>query len=309
VRVAIAGGNGFVGRALTRELIRAEHEVVWLSHSPGRAGAQPAEARPVSECAFLPEEPGADWCEEVARADALVNLSGHPVASRWDDGVKRSLRDSRIGTTRALVEAILALPEEHRPSVFVNASAVGVYGDRGDDVLSEDEPPGEDWLACLARDWEAEAARIAEDGVREVRIRTGIALGEEGVLPRMLTPMRLGVGGPLGDGRQWMSWVHVDDLARLYRHAIETPAVSGALNGGAPDPVRMARFASTLGRILHRPSWFRVGRTELSALMGEVADSMLMSQRMDAGKAVASGFVFAFPAAEDALRDLVHNRR
>ncbi len=254
MRVFIAGGNGFLGRRLTEFLVNDGHDVVWLSHRPGRA--ETAVVPPQFEIAFDPHETDAAWREELSSADAVVNLSGHPIASRWNDHVKHLLRASRIDTNRALVDAISDLAPALRPSVMVTACGVGIYGNRGDQPLGEAEPAGDDWLARLAAEWEAEGLRAAEHGVRAVSMRTGLTLGDEGLLPRMALPMRLFVGGPVGSGRQWLSWIHQDDVVRAYRHVILIDSIDGPVNIAAPGPLPMREFARELGHVLHRPSWF-----------------------------------------------------
>lgn len=302
MRIAIAGGNGFVGREVTRVAIGRGHEVVWLSHRVGRPG------RPggVLEVEFDPTRTDDEWAAEVTRADAVVNLSGYPIASRWNPHVKELLRSSRLDTAAALVSAIGAARSGGAgPSVYVGACGIGIFGDCGDKLLAEDSPTGGDWLADLAVDWEAATLSAADTGARAVSVRTGLALGDEGLVPKMALPFRLFVGGPVGNGRQWMSWIHHRDLARAYVHAVECEMLEGPVNTCAPAPVTMRDFARALGGALHRPSWLPVPGFALRIVLGEVGPYTLMSQRASCAKLVRTGFEFEFAEVAAALSDVV----
>ncbi len=307
MRVAIAGGNGFIGRAITEVLAERGDEVVWLSHRPGRTGPP---GRPSEEVSFDHADMDGPWVRAITEADALVNLSGYPISARWDSRVKRLLVSTRVDLTRHLVEAMRQARKLNGrgPSVFVNASGAGYYGDRGDDLLPESEPAGADWLARLAEAWESEAMRAAEAGVRAAVVRTSAVMGDKGVLPLMTLAHKFFVGGPLGKGDQWFPWIHHADIAGIYVHIIDHPTLSGAVNGVSPQQLRMSEFSRILGGVLSRPSWLHVPRVGLRILLGELADYSLMSQRVEARAAMRSGYAYGFPSAEEALRDLLVRR-
>jgi uncharacterized protein len=276
VDIAITGATGFVGRHLSEHLRKAGHAVRAVST---RVAPQP---------------------EDVDGCDAIVNLAGEPVAQRWTPAVRESIRASRVDGTRKLVAVLRPNP----PSVLVNASAVGYYGSRGDEMLTESSPPAADFLARVAMDWEREAQEAEMFGVRVVRLRIAMVLGREGgALARMLLPFRLGIGGRIGDGRQWMSWIHLEDLVSLIAFALENSAVSGPVNASAPNPVRNAEFTKELARALHRPAIFPVPRLALKLLFGEMAEIIYASQRVLPEAALRAGFQFRFPEVSRALRE------
>jgi uncharacterized protein len=278
VRVALTGARGFVGSALTELLQNQGHQTTALPRRPGP--------------------------EDLEGADAVVHLAGEPVAQRWSDEVKRKIRDSRVLGTRHLVESIKSL--ETKPKVFLCASATGYYGHRGDEVLTEESGAGEGFLAETCREWENEAKALETLGVRAVIVRIGIVLGRGGgALAKMLPPFRLGVGGRLSDGKQWMSWIHREDLTRLMVWALEREDLRGAVNGTAPGAVTNADFTSVLGRVLHRPAVFPVPEFALKLVFGEMARVLLESQRVKPEVAEDKGFVFNFRDLEPALQDLL----
>jgi uncharacterized protein len=278
VRVAVTGARGFVGSALTELLQNQGHQT-----------------------AALPRRPGP---EDLEGADAVVHLAGEPVAQRWSEEVKRRIRDSRVLGTRHLVETIKSL--EIKPKVVLCASATGYYGHRGDEVLTEESGAGEGFLAETCREWENEAKALETLGVRVVLVRIGIVLGRGGgALAKMLPPFRLGVGGRLSHGKQWMSWIHREDLTRLMVWALEREDLRGAVNGTAPGAVTNAQFTSVLGRVLHRPAVFPVPEFALKLVFGEMARVLLESQRVKPEVAETKGFVFNFRDLEPALQDLL----
>ncbi len=305
MRVAIAGGSGFIGRELTTQLLAEDAEVVWLSRRPGRTAAPDG----VRQVRFDHHDADGTWAGEIATADAVVNLSGHPIASRWNSTVKRALRDSRVGTNRAIVRALAdahaADPDRER--VLVSASGIGYYGDCGNAVLDESTEAGADFLGQLAAEWEAAALEAARAGcARVVCVRTGLVLGNEGLVPRLALPMRLFVGGPVGlrARRQWVGWIHHADIAAVYRYAIATPALSGPVNAVAPEPTTMHGLSAALGRAMRRPSWLPVPGVALKVVLGEVAPYMLFSQRATPAALAATGFEFAHPDLAGAFADV-----
>jgi uncharacterized protein (TIGR01777 family) len=283
MKIVIAGGTGFIGERLARELLRLG-EVAVLTRDPARV----REGRGVAWDAAS----GGAWEGEIDGADAVVNLAGENIgAGRWSDERKKRLLDSRVNATRALAGAIAARPREGR--VFVSASATGFYGDRGDEVLDENAEAGSGVLATICRRWEEEA-RVAAGAARVVNPRFGIVLGREGgALPKMALPVRFFAGGKVGTGRQWMPWVDLRDVIRFVVWAIETKAVEGAYNVVAPNPVTNAEFVATLGTVLHRPSAIPTPAAALRLALGEAADELLLaSQRVVPRRAEEQGFRF-----------------
>jgi uncharacterized protein (TIGR01777 family) len=300
MHAVVTGGTGFIGRALCLSLSRKNHRVTVLT-TKARASPQLFRGTSVATVEWNGRDAGA-WEESLEGADAVINLAGAPLANaRWTNSRKRLLTDSRVQLTRRLVDAI-----SHRsvkPRVLISASGIGYYGPSNDRVLAEAAPHGEGFLADLCVAWEAEAQRAAEFGTRVVLLRTGMVLeGDGGALPKMLLPFRLYLGGPIMPGTQWVSWIHRNDHVGLIEWALTMPAVSGPLNAVAPEPARMQAFCAALGRVLHRPCWFPVPETVLSLALGELGTVMTTGQRVRPEKALASGYVFQYPALEPALR-------
>jgi uncharacterized protein (TIGR01777 family) len=235
--------------------------------------------------------------------DAVVHLAGETVAQRWNDAVKRRIRDSRVLGTRRLVDAIARV--QHRPKVLVCASAIGFYGDRGDEVLTETSPPGSGFLVDVCREWEAEADRAAQLGLRVVKLRIGFVLGKDGgALAQMVPAFRALVGGRLGSGRQWMPWIHVNDVADMFVHAVGND-ISGVWNATAPNPVTNLEFTRAMAAVLHRPAIFPVPEFALTLAFGELGRHMLDSARVVPQAAEKSGYSFRYPELRPALRDLL----
>lgn len=300
MRIVVAGGSGFLGQALCGALVRDGHEVVVLGRAGG--GPTPPGARPVL---WTPDGTAGPWAGEVEGADAVVNLAGAGVAdARWTASRKTLLRTSRLEATSSLVAAIRAASTP--PRVFLSGSAIGFYGPHGDETITEQSGPGDDFLARITVEWETSAAPAASASTRLVLLRTGIVLGPEGgALAKMLLPFRLGVGGPLGSGRQWMSWVHRDDWVAMMRWLIGDARVRGAVNLTAPEPVANATFTRALGRAVRRPAFMPVPGVALRVLYGELADTLLTGQRVLPQVAQTLGFRFAWPTLGPALDDLL----
>jgi uncharacterized protein (TIGR01777 family) len=298
MRVAITGASGLIGRRLCGRLRAAGHTLALLGRQPGGKGHNGVER-------FQWTADSAPPPESLASADAIVHLAGEPVAQRWTAAAKQRIRSSRVEGTRRLLETIAALP--NRPAALVSASAIGYYGERGDEVLTEDSSRGAGFLADVCEAWETEAARAADLGVRAVWIRNGIVLAPEGgALARMLPPFRAFVGGRLGSGRQWMSWIHIEDLVRLIEFALTAP-VRGPLNGTAPHPVTNAEFTRALAGALRRPAVFPVPAFAAKALFGEMSEIVLASQRVLPVAAQTAGFSFQHEHPGAALQSLLQS--
>jgi uncharacterized protein (TIGR01777 family) len=294
----VAGGSGFLGRALVEALARDGHEMVILT----RGSAPPPRSRAV---AWRADGTTGAWASELAGAGGVVNLAGESIAERrWTAAQKARITESRILSTRSLVEAINL--GASAPGVFVSGSAVGFYGPTGDEVVTEERGPGTDFLAEVCRQWEAEAMRT-QGSTRTVCLRTGLVLARDGgALPRMLTPFRFGVGGPIGTGRQYWPWIHRGDWVELVRWILTSPAVAGAVNATAPAPETNAAFARALGRALGRPAIVPAPSAALRLLLGEMAGPLLLSgQRAVPAKAERLGFSFTYPRLDQALNAIL----
>ncbi len=276
--VGITGASGFVGRALITELQRLGHQV-----------------RPISLRGELAPD-------ALAGCTAIVHLAGEPVAQRWTPEARAKIERSRTEGTRALVNAM----RQHRPQVLVSASAVGYYGNRGDKVLTESEPAASDFLGRVAKQWEEEALKAEDLGVRVARIRIGMVLGRNGgALEKMLLPFKLGLGGPIGGGQQWMSWIHIDDLVALIVYLLIESTVRGVFNAVSPHPVTNAEFTKALGEAVHRPAFMPVPAFAVKLLFGEMSEVVLNSQRAVPEAAIRAGFTFQYPEIYGALAHVV----
>jgi len=297
VKIVISGASGLIGRRLLKNLSAAGHSIHVLSRHAGTnlpPGVKLSTWDPVKN---QPPE------ESLRDAAAVIHLAGEPVAQRWTARTRQLIRESRVMGTRNLVQAIEKLPG--KPEALICASAIGYYGSRGDEVLTETSAPASSYLAEVCQAWETEAQAAEALGVRVVRVRIGLVLDARGgALKRMLPPFRMGVGGKLGSGKQWMSWIHLEDLAAIFQFALDHP-VRGAFNGVAPYPLSNSEFTRALGQAVHRPAIFPVPAFALKALFGEMSEILLASQRVAPAAVEAAGFRFRFPQLDAALRDLL----
>ena len=331
MKIVIAGSSGLVGTALVASLTRDNHTVIRLVRvgsgakkegkgaTPDSVQAQPSPKGSQTQSLTidipwnpttcdLETAPFGNHQQVIEGADAFVNLVGASIAAEsWTPERKAVLRSSRVHTTRELVCALDKTSD--RPRVFVSASAIGYYGNRGDELLSEDVKPGEDFLARVSQEWEAEAVKAENLGMRVVRPRFGIILAKSGgALPVMMRPFSLGFGGALGSGRQWMSWITLEDVVQILRLALEDKRVDGAINVVAPQPARNAEFTRHLAKAMHRPAFFRVPAFALRFALGEMADSLLLSShRVSSAHIENLGYRFAYPDLSSALAHVLQS--
>lgn len=299
--VLVTGGTGFIGHQVCNALHEKGEAVYVLSRNPARAQTKLDSAKVVygwnPETEQLPSE-------AISDVQAVIHLAGETIAGRWNASKKRRIRDSRILSTRNLVASLA--DADTKPAVLVCASAIGYYGDSGDTHFTEASPAGTDFLAEVCEEWEAEAHKASQFGIRVITVRIGLVLGlGGGLLEQVLLPFKMGVGGKLGSGTQWMSWIHVDDVVGIMLHALENEEINGALNATAPAPVRNTEFTKTLGAVLRRPTLFPVPTFGLRLMMGEFADFVLLSQNVLPEKTEASGYAFRYRTLESALKSLL----
>ncbi|KAK9795931.1 hypothetical protein WJX73_006995 [Symbiochloris irregularis] len=295
--VAVTGATGLVGTRLVQRLAREGHNVRVLTRDVGNAKDK---LRSRNTQFYGPRS----WSEAVSGASGVINLAGEPISTRWTNTVKREIKRSRIETTRALVAAINACPKNRRPKVLVSTSAVGFYGTSETQTFSEASAAGNDYLAEVCREWEAQASKADVD--RVVILRTGIVLAKEGgAVGKMLPVFKLFAGGPLGTGQQWCSWIHRDDLVSLYMEALTNSAFRGSYNATAPNPVRMAELCSVLGSRLGRPSWLPVPSFAISALLGAGASVVLEGQKVLPKKTLENGFEFQYSKLDPAISNIL----
>ena len=299
--VLVTGGTGFIGSRVCDALHQKGDALYVLSRNPSRAQTKLRSAKAVygwnPEIEKLPTE-------ATSNVEAVIHLAGETIAGRWNAQKKRKIRDSRILSTRNLVDSFA--DADTKPNALVCASAIGYYGGSGNENFTEASPAGKDFLAEVCEEWETEAQKASELGIRVVMVRIGLVLGlGGGLLQQVLPPFRMGVGGILGNGKQWMSWIHIDDVVGILLHALESSQIHGALNATAPTPVRNTEFTKTLGAVLRRPTLFPVPTFGLKLMMGEFADFIVLSQNVIPERTETSGYEFYYRTLESALNALL----
>jgi len=294
MKILVTGASGFIGTHLTGVLLNRNHQVLGLARSLRNKGISDPKYRFI---AADTAQPG-PWQEALADVDAVVNLAGRSISGRWNEAVKTEIRESRILTTRRVVQGL----PPGKPVVLISASGVGFYGNRGDDVLTEEAPAGDDFLARLSKDWEKEALAAAAKGARVVLTRLGVVLGKGGgAMARMIPAFKSFVGGPIGNGRQWFPWIHLEDLSAAMLFLLEHPEISGPVNLCAPEPVTNRDLAVALGRALNRPAVMPAPAFMVRLALGEFADVLLGSQRAVPQKLLQHHFGFRYPEIRSAV--------
>jgi len=300
MKILITGGTGFIGKQLTARLMQDGHGVTILTRSlKGAKGSSPG----ISYLEGDPTKKG-PWQEAIKDHNAVINLAGASIFSKWTEEHKKAIRESRVNTTRNIVEGIPSPPE--KPFTLFSASAVGYYGFCGDAELTEESPHGDDFLAGIAVEWEGEVLKARDKGARVIITRFGIVMGEKGgALSQMIPLFKKYIGGPIGSGKQWFSWVHIKDLAEAFVFLLKHPEISGPVNVCSPNPVRNKDLAKALGKALHRPSFFPVPGFMVKLVLGEFGSVILEGQRVIPKKLLENGFVFQYPDIDKALQNIV----
>jgi uncharacterized protein len=299
LKIAIAGGTGFIGKNLTRYFLNKGHEVFILTRSEKHSSE-----KNLHFVEWLSDS--ASPANSLEGVDAVINLAGKSINARWTEGAKKEIVESRIKSTKAIYALINEL--KNKPSVFINASAVGIYGTSLVNTFTEESQlEGNDFLANTVKLWEKESAKVADLHIRTVLARFGLVLGKAGALPKMIIPYKLFAGGKLGSGQQWVSWVHIDDVVRLIDHLIQTSVITGPVNVTAPIPVKMNEFGKTIGDILHRPHWIPAPSFAIKTLLGEMSILLLEGQKVVPEKALHHHFQFSYPSLDKALLNLLRS--
>ncbi|UOQ92608.1 TIGR01777 family oxidoreductase [Halobacillus shinanisalinarum] len=299
MKIAITGGTGFVGSKLTQKLINEDHHVYILTRNPDKH----ENTDHVTHIGWLKDE-YAPW-DHLPSVDAIVNLAGESLNSgRWTEERKKSILDSRIRATEEVINLIERM--NPKPEALINASAVGFYGQSETTTFTEETvQPGKDFLANVVAKWENRAAKAQSLGVRTAFIRFGVILGEKGALPKMTIPYKLMIGGNLGSGEQWMSWIHIDDVIELIDYSLKTSSLKGPVNGTAPNPKRNKDFGQTLGNVLGRPHWIPAPSFALKTILGDMSTLLLNGQSVIPKKAITHGYTFIFPELNPALQSIL----
>ncbi len=301
MKILILGSTGFIGKNLCKELLSAGHNIeVFTSNKTKAQLLFGKEVEIIEWTGYTPLLPS----YTLQDVSAVINLAGESIANhRWTKSVKEKIVYSRMKTTQAVVNAIK--DKVLRPKMLINASAVGFYGPRNDEEVTESSSAGGDFLAEVCKAWESEAYKAESYGTQVVTVRIGVVLGNEGALVRMMTPFQYYMGGPIGIGNQWLSWIHIHDLVKIFKFIIEKGTMSGPINATAPQPVRMKDFCEILGKVMSRPSWLRVPELALKIVLGEMADMLLNGQRVLPKKILDAGFGFRFPILKEAIEDII----
>lgn len=303
MRVIITGATGFIGKALVKELIEAGYEIVVLSRNPDRGKELFGKGITVAR---WDGKSATGWGIYADGAYAIINLAGENIGTgRWTQEKKESILESRLNAGKAVVEAVKLT--QKKPEVVIQASAIGYYGSRLDEIVDETSSPGKGFLPDVAQRWEASTEEVESSGVRRIIIRTGIVLGKEGgAFPRLLLPFRLFAGGPLGSGNQWFSWIHLQDEVRAIRFLMEKKGLQGVFNLTSPGHLKQKEFSKILGKVMKRPSWLPVSGLMLRLLMGEMAEELLLTgQRVAPKRLLEGGFTFLFSEAELAIQEIL----
>ncbi|MDQ3129379.1 MAG: TIGR01777 family oxidoreductase [Acidobacteriota bacterium] len=297
MKILITGASGMIGKALQKSFAGKGYEMLLATRSKPE---KPNEIQWDTKKGFADED-----LPRLESLDAIVHLAGENIAGRWTDEKKRRLMDSRVDGTRNIVETIGKLVA--KPKVLLNASAIGIYGDRADELMTEDSAAGDTFLAEIGKNWEAEAVKAEDFGVRVVRLRIGIVLAKDGgALAQMLTPFKFGLGGTIGSGKQWMSWIALEDIVRIFNFALENENLSGAVNTVAPNPATNEEFTDTLGAVVHRPTFLPLPAFAVNLAFGEMGDALLLaSTRVVPKKLEEAGFMFDFPDLKTALEQAI----
>lgn len=305
MKIAVTGATGFVGSRLVARLVDEGHDIKVLTRKVEKARKVfiAPQFKALEYVAYEPTKSG-DWQAEISGCDGVINLAGEPISERWSAERKRRIIDSRQVGTQKLVEAIQNA--DPKPSVLVSGSAIGYYGtSETAEFFETSEPLEKDFLSQVCQAWEAAARKAKDAGLRVAIIRTGIVLGDGGAIAKMITPFKLYAGGPIGSGRQWFSWIHIDDLVSLFIKAVLDPSMHGVYNGTAPEPVRMKDLAQTLGEVMDRPSWLPVPDFAIEALLGDGAVVVLKGQKVLPERTQAAGFTYEYAEPKAALADVV----